>query len=521
MIIRPYLFMASAVLLMAASVSASEQTLDVIAAIADGRTDQVSHRFGHAAITPAADRAAPVLSVDTTGSDADWNEVAVLRAGQVAPNHRYQITLRYRVIERHDADTFFYVVPKADGEKKPWVPFITWQGEPSERRTLVQRVLLPEAEQWRLILGVHGRGKMQLETFTIESAPRLTRAELLAAGESLGASSDAEPFEPFGICQHATNLWLYRDEQQVRQAFALIAHTGAQWIRADVSWNQLMPDGPNSVDLRHVERLDLVMQLAAEHGIDVFLQLFRTARWASSRPDEKAYWAYASRDINDWRAFVRFMAERYGDRVHHWEIGNEADWHFWRDTLDSHVERIKAAYAELKAHDPRHKVMNGGLSTDGVSTHILHNGGEIDALQRMYDLGLAQHTDILALHIYPTDAEDAVYRVNRFRAIMARNGDADKPLWITEAGMTTQGGRHSERDQARLVTEMYYALARHPHVERVFWWNLRCVGTDPDKPVDHFGLVEHDFTPRPAYDAFVELTKPEQRYINQRLADVE
>ena len=481
-------------------------------------TPWISVNRGLLSFSAGADGQPVTLMIDSTASDAAWNQAITIEPGVLEPDRRYRVDITYRVIEGPDADAFFYIAPKARGEVQPWIQMITFQGNAGDERTLVQRRFLPEAEAWTLAVGVKGKGKLEIEKLTVAPAEKLTQEQLLAPGDPVETQ---EPFEPFGICAHMEKMELYETDAEVDRAIKLLGESGAQWVRVCISWSQLQPDGPDSVDLDYVERIDRIVAGLRARGISIFMQPFYTPRWASTRPDHHAYWAHAPVEVEPWREFIRFVVDRYGDRVRHWEIGNEVDWHFWLSSLESYVELLRIAHAELKAAGPQHLVLGPALATDGVSVGTTEKGGEIDALQRLYDLGLAQYTDIISDHFYPRDAAHAVYRVNALHAIMASNGDADKPIWITETGMPTGDPRFSESDQAQLVTDMYHALTRHPHVEKVFWWNLRNTTPDSTKRIGTYGLVEHDFALRPSFRAFKDMPKPSRRFVNPDLAEVE
>ncbi|MBC8492767.1 MAG: polymerase, partial [Chloroflexi bacterium] len=102
------------------------------------------------------------------------------------------------------------------------------------------------------------------------------------------------------------------------------------------------------------------------------------------------------------------------------------------------------------------------------------------------------------------------------RDIMVKNGDEDKPIWISEMNWnavptdfpTKPYGEVTEEQQARYVVEAYRrAQAEWPWVGVVnFWFFKRADERERDQPMYYFRMVEPDFTPLPVYDAVKEYT---------------
>jgi len=71
-----------------------------------------------------------------------------------------------------------------------------------------------------------------------------------------------------------------------------------------------------------------------------------------------------------------------------------------------------------------------------------------------------------------------------------------RPNWNTTAG--------GEKRQAREVREFYRVLFSHPAVEAITWWDLADLGAWQGAPA---GLVRKDMSPKPAYEALMQLIK--------------
>jgi hypothetical protein len=136
---------------------------------------------------------------------------------------------------------------------------------------------------------------------------------------------------------------------------------------------------------------------------------------------------------------------------------------------------------------------------------------DLSYLQGMYEAGAAPYFDVLAVHAYgwrfPPDepaAPDVVNfrRCELLRAIMARNGDADKPIMITEGGWNdhprwTKAVRPGQR-VAYTLQAYDMAWREWPWCEAVAFWAFRFPRPQLGY-LDYFAFVTVDFTLKPVY----------------------
>jgi Bacterial Ig domain len=202
------------------------------------------------------------------------------------------------------------------------------------------------------------------------------------------------------------------------------------------------------------------------------------------------------------------------------EIWNEEDeTDFWGAAVDAgHYSAIlKAAYPRIKQVDPGAKVLLGPLT-----------GNNYNFLGQVYAAGAGSSFDAAAVHTdtaclvdppssyYRDGANIARFTFLGFRSVhdvMAANGDADKPIWMTELGWTSTTSTCSrgmwagqklsgvtEAAQAANLKEAFHCLAGYPYVEAGMWFTLKDSSGNGDE-LDHYGLQRLDGSHKPSWDA--------------------
>jgi arabinogalactan endo-1,4-beta-galactosidase len=304
-------------------------------------------------------------------------------------------------------------------------------------------------------------------------------------------------------------------------ALQMMHDAGIRWVRINWSWKDMQPE-PGAFNFT---QFDLVAEKAAEYGINLLAILIAVPAWASTAPPEliaergslSPVDKYRPRDIDDWLTYVRTVVERYdGDglddapgspRIAYWEVWNEPNLSFFwppQPDVSEYVDLLKATYAAVKSADDSAQVVLGGLSGSGV------NAEGTGYLQQIYQLG-GDDFDVASIHhyIHPTlsdNIEKLQASLEATRQVMDEDGDADVPLWLTEIGWSDApnawGQPTASQDEiAAFLTRVYTELP----ADKIFWYNFRDVFADSPDVEHNFGLVDNDFTPKPAYDAYMAL----------------
>jgi len=283
------------------------------------------------------------------------------------------------------------------------------------------------------------------------------------------------------------------------------AHAG--WIRIDINWNVIQNAGPGTYDWA---RFDNVVNGITSRGMKVLAGILYTPPWARAAGTAPAT---PPSNLGDYAVFVRTAVQRYSSRgVHAYEIWNEPNVSdFWAPGPDParYTQLLRRAYDAVKSVDPKAVVVSAGLAPFGAyRERSAERMNPLSFLQAMYAHGAAGSFDALGWHPsnYPYGLSFARWsawsQMNRTRpsarSIMRAHGDAAKQIWPTEFALPTGNTPSSVglAAQARLLTRSYTALAHWRWAGPAFFYTYRDTGTLA------FGVVRHDYSPKPAYAAY-------------------
>jgi polysaccharide biosynthesis protein PslG len=118
---------------------------------------------------------------------------------------------------------------------------------------------------------------------------------------------------------------------------------------------------------------------------------------------------------------------------------------------------------------------------------------------------------------YANDPSFFFRQVEDYHNLMVNSGDGNKQIWETEIGYDANtmapagysGWTVSDQDQANLLVALFqYARAHYPWMGAIFVWNLNFQAVVPQTDEKWgFGVLNPDFTARPAYNALVGMAK--------------
>lgn len=242
---------------------------------------------------------------------------------------------------------------------------------------------------------------------------------------------------------------------------------------AAVSWERL----ELRQDVWYFRRLDTLVKLAGQHGVEPLLTLGITPLWAASRPNEKFVYGYGGnsppRDMRDWEDYVRTVATRYKGRIRHYELWNEPTFDeidkgrgFYAGSAKTMVELGRIAYRVIKEVDPENKLLSPGFTDEG---------GRLDLY---LSLGGKDITDVIAHHFYPEKPELIPGYVGHVRRVMAKHGLAHLPLWNTETGywlpprgQTTSPNWPKSEEEVGAYMARVLILGAVSGLDRFYWYS--------------------------------------------------
>jgi polysaccharide biosynthesis protein PslG len=224
-------------------------------------------------------------------------------------------------------------------------------------------------------------------------------------------------------------------------------------------------------------------------------------------------------------AFAAAAATRYGGRGHLWEIWNEPNLpQFWNGAASgpdplAYAALVAAVLPALRAADPSGAVLIGSVFM-GLPALVRALGGipGSEFLDAVFAAGLLAVVDGVSVHLYRAEPpESAAAEVHAVRESMERAGRV-VPLWSGEWGYSTYdpAARPSGVNYLPAVTPARQAsyVARmllHNHLlglaGSIVFKDRDAAPADPGNIEHHFGLLEGDLSPKPAYVAIATLVR--------------
>jgi GH35 family endo-1,4-beta-xylanase len=299
------------------------------------------------------------------------------------------------------------------------------------------------------------------------------------------------------------------DPDKIRREFRLLREMGATWATEFFPWLYIQAHDRHRFDWAHA---DLVVDAAVAEGIELIARLDGVPAWA--RPPGTT-WKYLDPEHYDAYAdFVYAFVQRYQGRVHYYIIWNEpntaAEWGSRKPDPAAYAELLKRAHTRAKEADPFATILLAGMAPnlEGETSNLALN--DLVYLDRLYDAGAAPYFDGVAVHSYglqsPPDAPSSPDRLNFSRAeqtykVMARRGDASKPVFITEGGWNdSPRWSFAVKPYQRVeYTVGAYRLAETwPWCKAVTLWMSR-LSTPANTYFDNYTFLTPDFIPKAIY----------------------
>lgn len=335
-----------------------------------------------------------------------------------------------------------------------------------------------------------------------QPAPQPIQDDLDTLGQCQAAAQDLSS-TPLPARALSPNLFPWIKPDRTEHIFDALAELKVRFIRVDFIWPIIEPSRGEHLWSTY----DGFVKQARQHGIRILALVGFAPDWANGGGSS----AKPPRDRSAWVSFLQALVGRYkpcgdlaaqegwtdGYGIQAWEIWNEPNHPlFWDPAPDAaaYVPLLADAYGAIKTLDPHSVVLNGGLT--------MGTGGKCFAascyIEKMYANGAKDYFDVMALHPYTPGPPDGIEaKVETVRALMDANGDAGKPIWLTEFGYVTDHVTEAEQaDRLERAYKVTLPATAAYNVRALFWYSL-VDATNSDENL--FGLLRADFSRKQAY----------------------
>jgi hypothetical protein len=296
----------------------------------------------------------------------------------------------------------------------------------------------------------------------------------------------------YGFCSHSD--WLKEDEYKL--SIQTLGASGIDILRDVPEWGSLEPvEGKWAF-----EKMDRLVNDTGKYGIEIQPFLGFTTQWASTGdPNAKNWhdWAAKMPRLDPWLTYVKTMVNRYGDRIHNWEVWNEPDHIFWLDTPENYLLLFNQTAAAIKQVSPSAKVMNGGLT-------FLENGQDGAVRYDLVTKGDKANWDTFAYHSYMT-LQQLLEKSKEVDHALKDTGLEKMPRWLNESGAHTLVPDGERVQVLQLIKKI--SLSPALGIEAYCWYDLRDDGIDASTTEHRLGVVDYFYRPVPAYAAYQNLIR--------------
>jgi hypothetical protein len=330
-------------------------------------------------------------------------------------------------------------------------------------------------------------------------------------GDPTFAAPAATP-KNVGVNYHG--MWSDLSDSERKLYLDRLTDAGIKWVRLDVAWAMVQPNGPKSYDMQFgVPEVDKRVNELHSRGIKTLMLFHWAPKWSSGTRNKNG----VPRDANEFGRAAAWVADRYRGKVQAMELLNEPDQpQFLADTsVATYTRLLKAAY-------PRIKAVNQGIKVVAGAPTYVRTGW----YKQMYELGGGGNFDALGIHPYmgladkepsycdssPNHIKYNPCNIPNLVKLMEANGDGNKTIWSTEYGWSnhdnsTYGSNVpnwrlgvTRKKQAQYLIQMQEVLSQWPQVEASFWYTGRDSNSG-DAQYDYYGLMYRNLARKPAYYA--------------------
>ncbi len=251
-------------------------------------------------------------------------------------------------------------------------------------------------------------------------------------------------------------------------------------------------------------------------GIRPLWVLFEAPCWAQDKsagcnPTQR--YRPTAKHYGDMARFAALAARRYPEALGI-EVWNEENTKlFWgaKPEPAEYASMLKQVAPAIRAANPDMPVISGGLASSYTSDK--NSMSTVTFLKKIYKRKAPQVADAIGIHAYPKKAyhQDFIgsirIRLAKTQRVKKKRGEAGKPIWITEIGVSTTGKQaYTPDQQANALTRIYTLFRRIDGVPIpvLIFHRFVDVPTGGFSAEAGYGVLNKQDKPKPAYCAVAE-----------------
>ncbi len=281
----------------------------------------------------------------------------------------------------------------------------------------------------------------------------------------------------------------------------LLADSGVTWIRMDMGWAGI----EKAKGIYNFSSYDyLFNDLDSHHIRPLFVLDYGNPLYEKDSPSTDATRA----------AFARWAAasvKHFAGRGAIWEIWNEPDGASWKPRTDlaAYIKLAVAANKAIHAACPKETCI--GPATASV---------DFPFCELCFDAGCLEDWAAISVHPYRQGGPETVATAyQKLNELIAKHAPPGKqiPVISGEWGWSCAWKKITPQIQADFLARQWL-INRWQHVPLSIYYDWRDDGTDPTDQEQNFGMIDHDYHPKPAYQAAKTLTAQLNQFtFNRRL----
>lgn len=227
---------------------------------------------------------------------------------------------------------------------------------------------------------------------------------------------------------------------------------------------------------------------------------------------------------------IQKIADRYADRIHSWDVVNEACERHWFPKVVMPEDYLYWSYIQAGKHYPFNRL----FLNEATTFSWIHFNEELSPFYLLLDnlrlrgiplggIGMQYHLFLTREELY--NRVEEYLSPARLLKVLDRYADFGIPIHISEVTLSAYGAAAEDEEvQAELLRNLYRLWFSHPAVEAIVYWNSHDGYVYGGEEKYLGGLFHQDFTPKPAYGVLRDLilnewhTHVEERQVNESLS---